>query len=213
MRVLTRERVRWAALLAIVGALAVGGVAYATIPGPGGVISGCYKKSGGALRVIDSSVTNCASNETSLPWNQAGLQGPPGPPGPTEGVAAVPSGANGTLPQTLDDQFGFAPETESTFTTTVDGKLYLSKPFNGNMECDGSLSVWWWIKLDGVDVRSSLALAFVTTDNEPYLLVGVTDSVVAAGTHTMTIAGMCSSGNPTGAGLSGGSAGTAIVLG
>lgn len=46
--------------------------ATASIPGLGGVIAGCYVKSGGVLRVIDSSVTTCKSNETSLDWNQTG---------------------------------------------------------------------------------------------------------------------------------------------
>ncbi len=35
--------------------VAVSGVAYATIPGSNGVISGCYSKLTGALRVIDAS--------------------------------------------------------------------------------------------------------------------------------------------------------------
>jgi hypothetical protein len=42
-----------------------------------GTIHACYSKSGGALRVIDSSVTNCKSGETSLTWNQSGPTGPP----------------------------------------------------------------------------------------------------------------------------------------
>jgi hypothetical protein len=59
-------------------ALAAGAAAYASIPSPEGVIIACYSKSGGALRVIDSSVTNCKKGETSLSWN---LQGQPGEPG------------------------------------------------------------------------------------------------------------------------------------
>jgi hypothetical protein len=78
MRVLVRGRARWAALIAIVAVLAVGGIAYAMIPDANGVIHSCYKKSGGALRVIDSAVTNCDVNETPLNWNQTG---PPGPAG------------------------------------------------------------------------------------------------------------------------------------
>jgi hypothetical protein len=62
-------------------ALVVGGVAYATIPDSGGVIHGCYTKSGGTLRVIDASVTNCKTNEVSLNWSQQGVRGPPGAPG------------------------------------------------------------------------------------------------------------------------------------
>ncbi len=94
------------ALLAVAAALAVAGVAYATIPDGNGVIHGCYAKSGGSLRVIDASVTNCKSTETSLDWNvqgPAGPQGPQGPqglqgdPGPTgpQGPAG-PAGPSGT---------------------------------------------------------------------------------------------------------------------
>ena len=66
-----------------VGCLAlVGGVAYATIPDGGGVIHGCYAKSGGALRVIDNTVTNCKTGETALQWGVQGPQGPQGLQGP-----------------------------------------------------------------------------------------------------------------------------------
>jgi hypothetical protein len=63
-----------AALLLIgVGA----GIAYASIPGPDGVIHGCYKTSNpaqGALIAIDSAAS-CPSGYTALNWNQTG---PPG---------------------------------------------------------------------------------------------------------------------------------------
>ena len=76
--------------------LAVAGVAYATIPDSGGVIHGCYSKSGGSLRVIDASVTNCSKSETALDWNVQGQQGPQGPQGATgpQGPAG-PQGAAG----------------------------------------------------------------------------------------------------------------------
>lgn len=84
-------------------ALAIGAVAiaYATIPGPGGVINGCYLKSGGAVRVIDASVTNCKGTETSLNWNVMGPQGPVGPAGPTGPAGPAgpqgPAGSTGVL--------------------------------------------------------------------------------------------------------------------
>ena len=69
-------------LLAVIVGLAVclvgGSIAFATIPGGDGVIHGCYAKSGGGLRVIDASVTNCGKNETALDWN---VQGPKGDKG------------------------------------------------------------------------------------------------------------------------------------
>ncbi len=69
--------------LTSVAVLAVGGgVAYAGIPGAGGVISGCYLKHTGILRVIDAEAgKRCTSFETAISWNQGGAAGPQGPPG------------------------------------------------------------------------------------------------------------------------------------
>jgi hypothetical protein len=73
-----------AAAVAVVAVLACGGVALATIPGTGGVISGCYVKAGyagaGKVRVIDAEAgKTCSAKENPLSWNK---QGPPGPQGP-----------------------------------------------------------------------------------------------------------------------------------
>src|SRR4051794_21588294 len=82
---ISRARARWVVPVAVVGTLAMGGVAFATIPDSGQAIHGCYKKSGGSLRVIDSSVTNCDKAETALNWN---LSGPPGVNG-TNGAPGI----------------------------------------------------------------------------------------------------------------------------
>ena len=81
----------WVIALGGAGTLAVAsGIAYATIPNAG-VIHACYSRSGGALRVIDRSVTNCKGTETALDWDQHGAMGPQGPAG-----AAGPAGPQGT---------------------------------------------------------------------------------------------------------------------
>ncbi len=59
----------------------------ASIPGPGGVINGCFQRSTGKLRVIDPSSTKpslraCHPDEVAIHWSQTGPPGPPGPPGP-----------------------------------------------------------------------------------------------------------------------------------
>jgi len=75
-----------ALLLVAVGA----GIAWASIPGPDGVIHGCYKTSNpaqGALIAIDSAAT-CPNGYAALNWSQTGPQGPIGPAGPT-GPAGV----------------------------------------------------------------------------------------------------------------------------
>jgi hypothetical protein len=90
------RRMTGRALLVAVAIVAVGGgVAWATIPNAG-VINARYSKSGGALRVIDASVTNCSKQETALSWSEQGQPGPAGPQGP-QGPAgpAGPAGPQG----------------------------------------------------------------------------------------------------------------------
>jgi hypothetical protein len=89
------------AALAIAAMFAIGGAAYAVIPS-NNVIDACYTRSGGALRVIDATVTKCGKSETALAWNvqgpkgDLGPQGPAGPAGPQgpQGVAG-PAGPTG----------------------------------------------------------------------------------------------------------------------
>jgi len=69
------------AVAVVIVAVAAGSTAFAAIPDAGGVIHGCFVKSGGSLRVIDATVTNCKSTEMSLEWNQHGQPGVPGPQG------------------------------------------------------------------------------------------------------------------------------------
>ncbi len=103
----TRRGRSWVLVLFGTGLLVViaAAVAGAAIPGPGGVISACYKVKGsanadgdgnGALRVIDPSTgETCKKNERLLTWNEQGqgTPGPAGPPGPT-GLAG-PQGPQG----------------------------------------------------------------------------------------------------------------------
>ena len=67
-------------------ALLLGSAALAAIPGAGGVITGCYDKRSGAMRVIDAQAgKTCTKDELKLTWNQLGPQGPQGlkgDPGP-----------------------------------------------------------------------------------------------------------------------------------
>src|SRR5215216_8194781 len=69
------------ALVVVIVAAIAGSAAFASIPDADGVIHGCYVKSGGSIRVIDATVTNCKATETSLDWNQHGQPGVPGPQG------------------------------------------------------------------------------------------------------------------------------------
>jgi hypothetical protein len=66
-------------LLVGAGAFGIASAIYASIPGPGEVINGCYKKNGD-LRVLDSSAA-CKNDETALNWNRTGPTGPTGADG------------------------------------------------------------------------------------------------------------------------------------
>jgi hypothetical protein len=113
MRFLRSGRVRLTALVAVVVGLAAGGIAYASIPDSSGVIHGCYKTVGGALRVIDTDKGGkCVPSETALSWSQTGPKGatgaqgatgPTGPSGPgaTSGTATLAQAPGAHLLVTL----------------------------------------------------------------------------------------------------------------
>ena len=78
-------------LIGLLVATLFGGVAWASIPDSGGVFHGCYARSGGQLRLIDTSTdARCSKNEIPIDWNQRGPHGDPGPEGP-----AGPTGPQG----------------------------------------------------------------------------------------------------------------------
>lgn len=96
-----RSNLRRGAKVAVptVAALGAGSViAFAAIPSSDGTISGCYRTSGGSLRLVDNPAT-CSTRERSIQWSQrgpkgdAGTPGAPGAPGATG--PAGPAGAPG----------------------------------------------------------------------------------------------------------------------
>jgi hypothetical protein len=74
MKLWTRKRSTLVALVVGLGVTA-GGIAYASIPDSNGLIQGCYQKTSGALRVIDTGGKGCTGSEKPLSW---GRTGPPG---------------------------------------------------------------------------------------------------------------------------------------
>lgn len=83
---------------AAIAAFAIaGGIAYATIPGPGNVFAACMLKNIGTIRLIDKSLpatnlmSRCTDKEIEVSWNQTGQPGPAGPQGKTG-----PAGQDGT---------------------------------------------------------------------------------------------------------------------
>jgi hypothetical protein len=93
-----RKKLLRSATPGVVAAVLVTGIAWATIPGTGGVIQGCYGKTGGIVRIVDKA-SQCLPNlEVAITWNQAGSKGDPGIAGPkgNTGVAGA-QGATGAL--------------------------------------------------------------------------------------------------------------------
>lgn len=85
-------------IAAVVGALTtmlLGGIAWAAIPGTGGVIQGCYKENNGQLRLVEST-SACNPSELPINWNQQGPQGLKGDKG-DQGIQGIqgPKGDQG----------------------------------------------------------------------------------------------------------------------
>jgi hypothetical protein len=78
LRIAKMTRKRVGLLAAAIAVAATGSIAWAAIPGAGGVIQGCYD-SGGNLKVVEA--LPCAKGYTALQWNQQGPQGLQGPKG------------------------------------------------------------------------------------------------------------------------------------
>lgn len=77
IKTLAGSRVGVASVAAVLAAVVVGGVGWASIPDSGGFIHGCYKTGGTnhKLSIIDDSVTaSCPHGYTSLNWSTGQLQ-------------------------------------------------------------------------------------------------------------------------------------------
>src|SRR5438067_9019682 len=84
---MSKQHLLSAAVGAVIATVLAGGIAWAAIPGAGGVINGCYQKNEGQLRVIDPGNDSCRRSEVAIVWNEQGVsgdkgeQGDPGAPG------------------------------------------------------------------------------------------------------------------------------------
>ncbi|HEU5007147.1 MAG TPA: hypothetical protein VFT67_09255 [Jatrophihabitantaceae bacterium] len=89
-----------AAAAVTVGALGSAALAGASVRSAHHVITGCYDKHTGALRIV-SSAKHCTAGENSLVWNETGPRGPRGrrgargPAGPASVAKSPQTGATG----------------------------------------------------------------------------------------------------------------------
>jgi hypothetical protein len=85
MRQIRKHRPSRALALSTVALLAtLGGVAWASIPSPKGIIYACYDKRGGQLRVINTAAHGkCRHREAPLSWTETGARGQRGARGVT----------------------------------------------------------------------------------------------------------------------------------
>jgi hypothetical protein len=137
---------------AIVATALAGGVAWAAIPGPGGVIQGCYRDKRGDVKVVES--LPCPKGYSSLPWNEQGVPGAPGADG-ADGVSPTvaqlspgdtncPAGgaaitdANGTAAYVCSGEDGADGEPFSGTFTSPNGQYSLTVSDSGITIANGS---------------------------------------------------------------------------
>ena len=111
-------------LAAIVVVAGAGSVAGASIPDSNGVVHGCYGKTGGALRVVDTAKGEvCRAAELALTWNQKGPTGSNGAKGATG--AAGPTGPAGSAIVARVRSIGPQDTTETLASYPVTGASWM----------------------------------------------------------------------------------------
>jgi collagen triple helix repeat protein len=189
MKLWTGRRFGLVALVVGVG-VAVGGIAYASIPDSNGVIHGCYRPTSGQLIVIKSNGKGCEKGWTPLNWNQTGVTGPTGLNGP-KGTTG-PTGATG-----LTGVTGATGLTGTTGATGPQGPADLTPPVDaftptqlaqgailtcGSTANDAIFAVCNGPKLNGVDIRAGgfefLRICATVTGGAPAGVSGTPPSAV-----------------------------------
>jgi hypothetical protein len=141
---MNRKRLLVSAAGVLVALAIAGGVAYATIPGPGNVYSACMLKSVGTIRLIDKSLpstnlmSHCTDKEIEVSWNQAGQPGPAGPQG-AKGDPGAPgtNGTNGTDGAAGKDGVSVTTASEPAGANCAVGGVQLTAVNGINYVCNG----------------------------------------------------------------------------
>jgi hypothetical protein len=145
-------------LAALAGAAAVlalaGSVAWAAIPGPEGLIQGCYTKVGGIVRVIDTAKNErCLGIEVPISWNQKGQQGPAGKDG-ANGQPGQPgtNGTNGVSVTNEPEPAGANCANGGSKFTATNGPTYACNGRDGRDGKDGA---------DGISASANVAVGSI----------------------------------------------------
>jgi hypothetical protein len=139
---MNRKRLLSSAVGALVAAAIAGGVAYATIPGPGNVYSACMLKGLGTIRLIDKSLpstnlmTHSTDREIEISWNQAGQPGPQGAKG--EPGAPGTNGTNGTNGADGKDGVSVTSESEPAGANCAEGGSKFTAANGITFACNGA---------------------------------------------------------------------------
>ena len=189
-------------------ALAIAGVASASIPGPDGVIHGCYTKKNGTLRVIDLGVSaTCSSSESAISWNQQGPQGPggaPGPAGPTGPAGAPGAGAVVAIGSAAGPFFESSarvlgpgddnapvPLLTAPFSLSVPGFVHImaygALVSDGLAQCDGSSATTAGLLYLFVDGKPAETLTGVDNTSSAANGTSSADRWLTAGSHTVQV--------------------------
>jgi hypothetical protein len=138
---MNKKRLLVSAAGMLVAVAIAGGVAYATIPGPGNVYSACMLKGLGTIRLIDKSLpstnlmSHCTDKETEISWNQVGQPGPQGAKG--EPGAPGTNGTDGTDGAAGKDGVSVMSAAEPAGANCADGGVQLTAAIGVSYVCNG----------------------------------------------------------------------------
>jgi hypothetical protein len=196
------------ALGVVIALVAGAGVAAGAIPDSGGTIHGCYTKTGGILRVVDTDRNqHCISAvENDISWGQRGPQGDTGPAG-TTGQDAHTAFSTSPIPGGPGSAFTAVPGMRLTVDVPENAVLYVST--DGGMDLvntspDASALIDVGIAVDGASptpasyrrtsLRGGPSTAYATWNLGHAL-------TVPAGTHTFEVQSRLVDGNVQGTDL------------
>jgi hypothetical protein len=164
-------------------AVLTSGIAWAMIPSSSGVITACYTKKDGSLRVIDAEAGDaCKAKETTLTWNQAGPSPPPPPPLGSVDIDYVEKTTDVSITQVTP---GTAVTVIKSNAKTYDGSRIYIDFFSASITSTVGNHIWIDVYRDST-LLGELGYYLTPSTTEQSKSFQVSD-VPSAGTHTYTL--------------------------